>query len=239
MIDLHSHIIYGVDDGSENADMSLELLRIAAKNGTTGIFATPHVIDLNNKPSWSLILERTAELQHMADAAGLAISVYTGAEAMISMGLLDAYKEAEHAYCLADSSYALVELPMHEVPLCADEFWYRMQLMGLNPVLAHPERCSALHSDTLLRWIRRGVLTQINGASLLGRFGLKAMDKAEIMLREGMVTFIGSDAHKVDVRNTDMSSAYRAVSKLIGEDKAHEIAVLNPKRLLADETIEM
>lgn len=238
MFDLHSHIIYGVDDGSKSIETSTQLLQQAVDCGTTHIFATPHVIELNDHPSWTLIQEKVAELKTLVPA-GKELNIYPGSEVEMSWDILDAYDEAPGAYCLNGGRYALVELPMFEVPARADDFWFELQLKGITPVLAHPERYPNLwkQPERLLTWMKKGLLLQINGGSLTGRFGEPSQKNAEILLANHLVSFIGSDAHSPNRRNTDLTHAKQVLAKLATPEEYKAITELNPQALLAGKEI--
>lgn len=241
MYDLHSHIIYGVDDGSPDAATSRELLKMAASCGTKHIIATPHVIELNNCPSWERINAGVAELKEMAAEEKLDLAIYTGAEIEMNWDILDVFHEGSRDYCLGGSRYALVELPAMSIPDYTEDFWYELQLKGICPVLAHPERHQRLmeHPERLLKWMRGGLLTQMNGGSITGRFGEHVKQNAEMLLKNDVICFIGSDAHRVKIRNTDLTHARQRLNELVGAEKAKLLCDINPQRLLADEDISV
>lgn len=240
MFDIHSHIIHGVDDGAPDLETSTALIRMAAATGTRHIINTSHVIELNNHPSWERIKSGVAELQAIADSEQLDLKIYPGSEVEMNWDILEALKESDHSFCLAGTRYQLVELPAMMIPDYAEDFWYELQLAGRIPVLAHPERNEVLmhQPERLLKWMRSGLLTQCNGGSLLGKFGERAQRHAELLLKNGLIYFIGSDAHRVKVRNTDLTDARLRLEELVGREKAEAICTLNPQKLLADEIIE-
>ena len=123
MLDTHTHILWNIDDGSKNQCMSLQMLEIAARSGTKAIFATPHVIERANKPSWEEIKEKTQQLRQLCAEAQIDIMLYPGAEVQMNWELLPELGAAG-AYCLNGGRYLLVELPAAEIPAYADEFWY-------------------------------------------------------------------------------------------------------------------
>ena len=241
MYDLHSHIIYGVDDGSPDAACSRALLKIAESCGTRHIVATPHVIEINNCPSWQRINAGVSELRTMAAEEGLALEIHPGAEIEMNWDILELFSEDSRDYCLGGSHYLLVELPAMSIPSYAENFWYELQLKGIYPVLAHPERHQGLmeHPERLLKWLRSGILTQINGGSIIGLFGEKVRKNAELLLKNEVACFIGSDAHRVKGRNTDLAPVQRRLVELIGSEKAELLCETNPQRLLADEVITL
>lgn len=234
MIDVHTHVLAGVDDGAKDVETSLELLRLAAASGTTNIIATPHVIGKTTHLSWTAIKEKTAALNEGAFAAGIAIKIHAGAEVELNLDILEIIKNEPNSYCLACSNYILVELPMEAIPRCTDEFFYELQLRGLIPVLAHPERYTSLqkHPEILLAWVQHDVLLQCNAGSFTGMFGHKVQAFAETLLTNNMVHFLGSDAHKVEIRNTDMRAAVGKMKSLVSELYVEQIVTTNPQAIL-------
>lgn len=235
MYDMHSHILPDIDDGAKTEKESQELIRLAAERGSSTIVATPHVIEYNKHPSWQQILALTSQAREGFDN----ITICPGAEVMMNWELLEIYKEAPGAFCLNETRYALVELPMYHVPSYADDFWYQMQMQGLVPVLAHPERYLELWEtpDRLLDWVKKGILLQINCGSLIGRFGSREQKNAELLLEKGLVSFAGSDAHDIKYLKTDIGYFKEAVACIAGEDYAQEICEIIPAKVLADEDV--
>lgn len=239
MVDIHSHVLWGMDDGARTPEESLSLLKLAELSGTTDIFATPHIIGEKFQPSWHSIEERTAELNQMAAAAGINIHVYSGAEVEMNWNLLEFFTGPGGLFCLANSRYVLVELPVTVIPEYADEFWYQLQLKGISPILAHAERYPVLakHPEILLQWVKKGILVQSNTGSFVNKFGPHVQVLAEKLLTNNLVHFLGSDAHNMQNRNTDNSKALKRISELVGEEKTRELAVLNPQYILEDKLL--
>lgn len=241
MYDIHTHVIYGVDDGAKNEEMSRSLLKLAHSSGTSHIFATPHVIEENSHLAWDTILAGVTQLEKIANEEKLALKIYAGAEILMNWNLLAQLNEPKGAYCLANSRYILIELPALEIPTYADDFWYRLRLAGYVPILAHPERYQSLMQDKkrLQRWLHEGLLLQCNGGSLIGAFGKQVQENAEFLCKNDVVHFLGSDAHRVKVRNTDLTAAKNRLQELIGKEKAEVILVKNPAKVVADEDIDV
>ena len=241
MIDIHAHILAGVDDGARDRDVSLELLKLAAAGGTTDIIATPHLVEGANHLSWDVIKEKTDALNGNALSAGIPIRVYTGAETEINLDMLEMIKNEPGHYCLAESNYILLELPMEAIPRCADEFFYELQLRGLVPILAHPERCKNLqkHPEILLAWAQREILLQCNSGSFTGFFGPQVQAFAEILLKNNLVHFLGSDAHSVKNRHTDLREAVDKMKTLASELYVEQIIAANPRAILENRVLNV
>lgn len=246
MIDIHSHIIFGVDDGSASEEMSLAMLKKAAASGTQAIFATSHVLQAGEHPSWDGLLDGVSKLRALAKEHDLKLDIYSGCEVFMDWDLLGELA-VNGSYCLNGeqfgkqaNTYILVELPMHFIPEYADDFWYELRLKGVIPILAHPERYPELmaKTDKLLAWRKEGLLLQCNAGSLAGFFGEHAERAAKLLLKNKLVDFIGSDAHRAEGRDTDMRAGTQVMRELAGEEELKRITEANPKRLIAGEKIE-
>ena len=247
MIDLHSHIIPAVDDGCKSEAMSLAMLRKAAASGTTAIFATSHVLSAGEHPSWELLQRGAERLRTVCKDNDLDLEIYSGTEVFMDWELLDELA-VNGSYCLNGEkfgqqavTYILVELPMHFMPQYADDFWYELRLKGVVPILAHPERYPELMAkeEKLLAWRREGLLLQCNAGSFAGKFGEAAERAAKLLLKNHLVDFIGSDAHRDVGRDTDMRAGAQVIQELVGEEELQRIAVENPQKLIKGEAIEL
>ena len=237
MIDLHSHILWGMDDGSKSSDMSLAMVRQAARSGVTHIIATPHVNRRGHVPAWPDIVGRTQELKEMAAAEQLAIEIHSGAEVELNYDTLQFIREDSRDYCLAGSRYILVELTDQSRPDQVEKLLYELMLRGFIPVMAHPERYERLmkQPERILDWMQQGLLCQCNAGSFAGDFGNQAKANATALLQHGMVTFLGTDAHNLDHRNTDIFQYQDAIDSLDSKDKdTWTQCEINEAKLLED-----
>ena len=239
MIDIHSHILYGIDDGAVSLEMSLEMLRMAVAAGTTHIFTTPHVNRRGLIPSWQQILDKVKELRERAAEAKIAIHIHAGAEVELNYETLRFLPADGKEYCLADSSYILVELTNQSQPEQTEELLFELMLRGYIPVLAHPERYDRLmtHPERILRWMHRGMLTQCNIGSFNGDFGQTIQKRAMELLHHQMICFLGSDAHRIERRNPDVRPAQRSLQGLVGGKQLWDIAEENAGKILADRVL--
>jgi len=194
-IDLHCHVLPGIDDGPDSIEGSLALARAAAAAGTRTLVATPHV-------SWrypnqaSTITRLVAELNERLHAEGVALEVRSGAE--IATTHLASIAPAElSSLTLGAGRWLLVEPPKTPVATGLDSLLLDVQRRGHRIVLAHPERCQAFHRDrsVLESLVRSGVLTSITAGSLVGRFGGRVRSFAQGLVRDGLVHNVASDAH--------------------------------------------
>lgn len=210
MIDIHSHILPGIDDGSKSISMTLDMLKNAAKNGTSKIIATPHFCRGYGEAAYDEVKNLTEKINKLAKDEGIDISIYHGQEVYHSRSIISDYKDGIIG-TLADSRYLLFELPLHskfEREVLEDI--YELQILGLQPILAHPERYKFLKEKPSLinEFINEGVLFQMNSGSIEGIFGKEVKKTATLFLEKGIYNFIGSDAHNVTNRTTGIREGY-------------------------------
>lgn len=237
MIDLHSHVLYDIegDDGSRSEAMSLELLRLAVASGTTDLFVTPHFHRRGIVPGWPSITERARQLQQKAKAAGIPITLHTGAEVSLDADTLNYLPGGGNKdYCLAGTAYILVELLTTAAP---EETWnllYQLQLRGYLPILAHPERYRHImeHPQVVRQWVEKGILLQSNVGSFTGEFGDSAQHHVEWLHRRGLIHFLGSDAHRTGWRTTDTAKAQQAIRALPGGTRLLETCEAHAQLIL-------
>ena len=239
MIDLHSHILAGFDHGSESFAMSLAMARIANQTGTRQLVATPHIKTGGTIPDWEEIVVGSQELQCIARQINIDIVILPGAEITAYPEVLDLLT-GPGPYCINCGRYMLVEFPASVLPLYADEFFFTLQLRGITPIIAHPERHSEIMNEPFLlkKYIERGVLIQMNGASLTGQCGRKVKAAAEFLLKKDMVHCIGSDAHGDIHRSPNLLLARRRILEIQGESRAREILVHNPACIIGSKDLK-
>lgn len=239
MLDIHSHILYDVDDGSTSIEESLKLLKKAQSEGISVIFATPHK-DPQYQPSKELILDRVKELNSMCQDNGLEIQVLPGQEVRLYDNIVDDYKNNKLITLNNAGRHLLVEFPSSHVPKYATRLFYELLLAGVQPILVHPERNSEIISNPQLLFniVETGVLTQITAGSITGKFGRKAKKLSHLFMAHNLVTFIASDAHHIKTRDFHMRSAYKKISKKYGRDYATQLFI-NADKLLTSEYISM
>lgn len=240
MIDIHSHILWCMDDGPESMEESLAMASIAAKEGISTIVATPHCIDEKDLTGFAQrVEEKCQQLNKALDREGIPLKVIPGAEVYMDLDILEWTGLDE--LTLGNTNYILVEMPMGEVPRYAENFLYHLQLKGLTPIIAHPERNRVIMEDPnlLKRFIELGSLAQINTGSITGLFGSKVQESARILLTHNMGHVLGTDAHSRGKRGPYMREAIELTHKWLGEDRAEEIIMTNPRKILQGETLEV
>lgn len=223
MIDIHSHILPAIDDGSKDMEMTLSMLHLSVASGVTDIIATPHVNRGGHIPPWEKIEEKMAQVTDAAAKEHLPIHIYSGAEIELNGDVLRFLKEGSRDYCLAGSPYILLELTDQSQPDIVEKMIYELQMRGFLPLLAHVERYERLmeRPETLLAWMNKGVLAQCNTGSFTGYFGSKLQQRVRDLYRNGMIHFLGSDGHRVESRTTDIREAHEELDRLAAKDKQH------------------
>ena len=196
MIDLHSHILPGLDDGPRDLQGSIELAIELAQHGTTVVAATPHVRD-DFPTTPTAMLGALALVREALNSERVDIDVVPGAEVAFDW-LHRLEPDTLRSFALAGSNYILVELPFYGWPLDVEDQMHRLRVAGLTAVLSHPERNSAVQDSVgrIASLVEQGALVQITAGSLLGRFGPRAAQSATSLVSRGLAHMVASDAHR-------------------------------------------
>jgi protein-tyrosine phosphatase len=222
LVDLHSHILPGVDDGARNDDQALDMLRAAEADGINIIAATPHAHHVNA----ARILDGVERLRQLAADAGLTVEIIPGHEARLAPDLADRYGRQD-LIPLNHTSYQLVELHLFEEwpKELVERSIGRIQAVGLTPLLAHPERYPVVQRDPdwLEVLIERGILMQINSHSLTGYHGAEAQRTAELLIQRRLVHVIASDSHSPGRRNPIIRAALERAAEIAGRGYAEQM----------------
>jgi protein-tyrosine phosphatase len=233
LIDLHSHLLPGVDDGAKDLAMSLAMARVAAADGITTIACTPHLLAgvyNNNGPA---IRRAVAQLAESIAKADIPITLVTGADVHITPDL-DVQLRDGRALTLNNSRYLLLEPPHHVLPPRLEDLIFGLQAGGYVPILTHPERLSWVegHYDLIRRLVSSSVLMQITAGSVMGRFGRGPRYWAERMLDEGLCHLLATDAHNTEQRAPRMAEARDLVAQRLGDDEAINLVLRRPQGIL-------
>lgn len=196
MKDLHTHILYGIDDGSKSLDESLEILEKASIHGVTDIVLTPHYIkdskfNADNKDKKKILKELTTEIKKR----NININLYLGNEVYVDEGITSLLKS--DISTINNSKYILIELPLNSKSLVLDEVLYELNEKNLVPIVAHPERYLSYYKDYDFfdNLLKKGCLFQANIGSLYGCYGRKSKKMIKELLKRNMIHFFGSDVH--------------------------------------------
>jgi protein-tyrosine phosphatase len=229
MIDIHHHLLWGLDDGASSADISVEMARIAAAEGITHVVCSPHA---NGQYAYEprVIAEKIRDLQWLLNKEKIALKLGHGCDFHMSYENIQEAKLDPSRYSINGHGYLLVEVPDYGLPRGLTEIFYQLQLAGLTPILTHPERNPTLQSDQqrIVEWLKRGVLIQVTAASVLGRMGKQAERMAHQLLANRWVHFLATDAHNITSRPPKMHDAFDLVANKYGPEYARLLCVSNP-----------
>lgn len=242
MIDLHNHLLPGIDDGAKKVEETLEFLRIARRDGISVVVATPHMKPGVYDNTRETILQRVAMVREAArgdEAEG--VELLPGAEVYFTADLA-ARAKAGALMTLGDRGrYLLLELPYQQVPMHVDDSIFQLRLQGITPLMAHPERVAYYLEDIerVAASVRLGALTQVTANSLTGRFGDKARNFARAMLERNLIHVLASDSHDVRYRPPIMSDGFQAAAAVLGETRARRLVEDIPRAILDGKDIEI
>ena len=238
MIDIHHHCLPGVDDGPRELPEAVDMCRMAAAEGIDTIVATPHVL----RGRWKSYgrAELAARLDRLRDAVGDTPRLILGSEYFFAHDVADVLQEGNAVVPLADSRYVLVEFAANNVPAHAERPFFRMQLDGWTPVIAHPERNIVFQTkpELLASMIEAGARTQVTAASLLGEFGREAQRASEAWLRSGLVHVLATDAHNTGKRPPRVRAAIERLRELVGDAVAEALTVGNPRAIIENRGLD-
>lgn len=238
MLDIHSHILPGVDDGSEGMEESINMAKMYIENGIDRVIATPHFIEENNSTMACknrVILE---SLNKNLQEEEIDLKVYLGNEVYVSPEMFAHLEEGKVA-TLNGSRYVLMETAMFDLPVYMENIVYELCLKGYIPIIAHPERNAKIQQNPniLYKLIMGGALAQINLPSLEGRYGGKAKETAKILLTHNMVHFVGTDAHSPRTRSPEVKKGLKILKEIVDTDEFEELTILNGEAILEDRDI--
>lgn len=240
MVDIHTHILPGIDDGAANWDEAYEMAAMAADSGVDTIVCTHHsnipglYYNYNSRELDALFLE----FQRGLHKGGFPIKLLRGMEIFSTPDICDKIWN-RHLLPINGTNYFLVEFSFHESEEYMADLLRDMLHQGMRPVIAYPERyaCMKENPELLFQWMKFGVLSQINKGSLLGKFGRSAERAASIFMKHNLVTCIASDAHNPRVRTTHMGEIKRFLKHKYSEDMAIKLLDDNPRRIVEGKKI--
>ena len=236
MIDIHSHILPGLDDGPATLEECVVMVRLAVETGTTDIVASPHAsLEFQYDPA--VVDEKIAEL---AAACGPVPRIYRGCDFHLTYDNIQDALARPATYTINRRCYLLVEFSELLIAKSSDEIFARMREAGIVPVITHPERNWLLQQRVgqLEAWVAAGCCLQVTAQSLLGRFGREARDCAWQLLRRNLAHFVASDAHDPQDRTPRLDLAYQQIARKLGEAHAERVLVGNPRAALEGRFLE-
>ncbi|MDQ6420690.1 CpsB/CapC family capsule biosynthesis tyrosine phosphatase [Paenibacillus sp. LHD-117] len=217
MIDIHTHILPGIDDGAASIEDALDLARAASQEGITALIATPHHANGTYMNPAGGVIRLVDELNERLTESGIPVSVHTGQEIRVHDDLLDAWHRHE-LLTMAGSKFVLLEMPSSRIPKGMPDLVHELAIMGLLPVIAHPERNAEVvqHPERLEELIDLGAYAQVTTHSLLGGFGKRIEQASWEFLKRGNIHLVSSDAHHALRRGFRMREAYAAIERTMG-----------------------
>ena len=228
-VDIHCHLLPGIDDGAKSWGDALAMAKIAADDGIASIIATPHQLGSFTHNDGDQIRSLTEQMQTHLREQGVALSVLPGADVRVEPDMVGGLQRGK-VLTLADrGKHVLLELP-HEVYLPLDAVLQQLDEAGLTGILSHPERNQGLlrQPDLVRSLVEAGCLMQVTAGSLMGNFGPRSQALAERMLQDNCVHFIATDAHGPMARRPLMQRAFLRVEELVGSEVAEQICCHNP-----------
>jgi protein-tyrosine phosphatase len=226
MVDLHCHILPGIDDGAATMEESMAMAESAIADGITHVVATPHSSS-HYHFDFSHVRQLRDELQKKV---GDRLKIATGCDFHLNPENLAALHKDPRQYCINQRDYLLLEFNEFSIPPSMDQTLHEIQLAGIQPVITHPERNGILRTrpERLKKWVRQGCYAQVTGGSLTGVFGAGAQQDALRWIREGLIHFVASDAHNTRKRPLRLQPAYDVVVDQFGQEKARALFQDNP-----------
>jgi protein-tyrosine phosphatase len=226
MVDLHCHILPGLDDGPDKMEESLAMAESAIADGITHVVATPHSSNeyLFDFPQVRRLRD---ELQAKVDSR---LKIATGCDFHLNPENLGSLRKNPRQYCINQHDFLLLEFNEFSIPPSMDQTLHEIQLAGVQPVITHPERNVILRSrpERLKKWVRQGCFAQVTGGALTGGFGASPQQDALRWIGEGLIHFVASDAHNTRSRPLRLQPAYKLVFDRFGEEKARALFQDNP-----------
>lgn len=222
MIDLHCHLLPGIDDGSKDMATSLRLAQEAVDNGVTHALLTPHHMNgryVNHKKD---VIARTLAFREELKKRNIPLTVFPGQEVRINGQLLQAIDDDDILFADEGNRYLMLEFPSNDVPNYTSKMVFGLQSRGIVPVIVHPERNTEImeHPDLLLELLKKGCLSQVTASSYVGTFGKKVQRFSQKLISHGQCYIFASDAHDLPGRKYEMRQAFEKLAHEFGNDLA-------------------
>jgi len=237
-IDIHSHILPGIDDGAQDESEALEMLRIAANDGICQIIATPHFHYRRGHASPEQIKQAVSKMQELLNKEKIPMKLHTGNELYYTHELLETVKAGE-ALTMADSDYVLLEFSPETEERRIQNAVYEFLNEGYYPIIAHMERYLAFqkNQDFVEKISEMGAYLQINAGSLIGNAGWQIKHFARLMIKNGFIQFVATDAHDIGRRSPTFAKASDWITKKCGESELLEYLYENPRMVIENKAI--
>jgi protein-tyrosine phosphatase len=242
MIDIHAHILPGLDDGSHSWEESLRMARMAVDDGIRIMVATPHLfkrrsIDLDQINTREVILQHIAELRQKLSEEEISLEILPGCDFPIGFESLQLLDDGRALTINDANRYLLLELPDSSLPPAMEEICFQLQSKGITPIITHPERHLIFQEMPykLKRLLDLGCLAQMTGNSLTGWFGRRIKKISQKMVKLGYIHLLATDAHDPKRRPPLLSQAVTELSRLVGESRARAMVRDLPEKIVMGE----
>ncbi|MCA0985190.1 tyrosine protein phosphatase [Halobacillus yeomjeoni] len=238
MIDIHSHILPGVDDGAQSIEESIQMAEAAVRDGIDTIVASPHHKNGVYNNYRNDILLQVAELNRHIETRNIPLNVVPGQEVRLYGELIEGIHSEEVLPINMESNYLLVEFPSNTVPRYASQLFYDLQMSGIRPIIAHPERNKKIieNPDVLYSLVKDGAYAQVTAGSVCGNFGKKIMKFSHQLIEHNLAHLIASDAHNTTSRGFCMTEAYQEVRQSYGLDMVYMLSE-NAQDIIEDKVL--
>jgi protein-tyrosine phosphatase len=235
MIDIHHHLLFGLDDGSTDIETSVAMAEVAASDGITHIVCTPHA---NFQYAFDPAVNQE-KLQLLRSRLDGKVTLGLGCDFHLSFDNIDDAKKNPAKYTINGKQYLLVEFADMLIPPHMTQVLYEFVISGIQPIITHPERNPTILKGPhrLDEWIAGGSFVQVTASSLTGRFGRQAMAFAHTLLDQNKVHFLATDAHNLTSRPPVLSEARALVAEKYGHETANRLCVENPKAVFYGEPL--
>lgn len=240
MIDLHCHLLPGIDDGPATMKDSLAMCEQMVSDGTDIVVATPHMLNDRHSVSRDDILNGVKLLREELSRLSIPVDVRPGADVMITSDLTELLRKGVVMTIGDLGKYVLLELPHDVIPSGLDELLCAIQMLGVTPIITHPERQYEIqrHPEYLQNMVEKGNLVQVTASSIEGTFGESAQKCALFLLKGRMVHLCASDAHSPRGRKPGLSRARKIVESMLTPEETRRIFDINPARVLTGGYVE-
>lgn len=218
MIDLHCHILPGVDDGAQSTEDSIAMAKAACKEGIHTIVATPHHQNGVYINPAEIILHQVKQLNDRLKEEEINLTILPGQEIRLYGELLEDYESEQIVTLNCTDKYIFIEFPANHVPRYAEKMLYELRVKGITPIIVHPERNTEIieRPEVLYKLVNQGALAQITAGSVTGKFGKKIKKFSLQLMEHHLAHVIASDAHNTTTRSFHLQSAYETVEKIFG-----------------------
>ena len=233
MIDIHSHIIPNVDDGSKSIDETVKLIKEAVDAGFTDVILTSHYIPQGYETDAKELTIWREKLQDAITKENISLNLHTGMEVYITEEIVDSLEQGK-LLTLANSKYLLIELPLNTKVQYLSDIIFRLINKNIVPIIPHPERYSIVQKDPSIvkSWINQGCMLQCNFGSILGLYGKTAKKTIKYLLKNDLVHFFGTDVHKKETIYIKVQTATKKIKKIVGAKKLEELTNTNARCIL-------